>query len=539
VASSGELTSDRADVIERAGPAEVRVRRALLSVSDKRGIIDFARGLRELGVEIVSTGGTARELDRARVPARAIEDFTGFPEIMDGRVKTLHPRLYAGLLARRDDEAHLQAAEAQGIEPVDLVCVNLYPFEQTLARGDASDREIVENIDIGGPTMIRAAAKNSAFAAVVVDPDDYPGVLEELRASEGRLSATTRAALARKAFACTARYDAAISSWFARTTYDGFSPSWSEAFEKVSDLRYGENPHQQAAFYARVGAGPHLLEGVSQLHGKELSFNNLLDLSSARELVEDFAQPACAIIKHNNPCGCAVAPNAAEAYERAFACDPQSAYGGVIALNRPVDAKAAEKLAGQFIEVLLAPAYDPGALELLREKKNVRLLELRDWPERTERMEARTVLGGQLVQSRDEVTETREQMRLLSAAEPSESQWQDMLFAWRVCKHVRSNAIVIAREGATIGIGAGQMSRVDAVRIAIEKAREAQPQLLAGASLASDAFFPFADGPELALQAGVAAIIQPGGSVRDEEVVAAVDAAGAAMVATDRRHFRH
>jgi phosphoribosylaminoimidazolecarboxamide formyltransferase/IMP cyclohydrolase len=531
--------SDRAERIERAAPGEVRVRRALLSVSDKRGIIDFARGLQELGVEIVSTGGTARELERARVPARAIEDFTGFPEIMDGRVKTLHPRLYAALLARRDDEAHLQAAEVQGIEPVDLVCVNLYPFEQTLARGDASEAEIIENIDIGGPTMIRAAAKNSDFSAPVVDPDDYVAVLEELRAGDGRLSADTRAGLARKAFACTARYDAAISAWFATTTYEGFAPSWSEAFEKVSDLRYGENPHQVAAFYARIGAGPHLLAGVEQLHGKELSFNNLLDLSSARELVEDFAEPACAIIKHNNPCGCATGTSAAEAYERAFACDPQSAYGGVIALNRPVDKAAAEKLAGQFLEVLLAPAYEPEALELLQAKKNLRLLELSEWPERTERMEGRPVLGGQLVQSRDEVTETREQMRQMSAAEPTEAQWQDMLFAWRVCKHVRSNAIVIARDGATVGIGAGQMSRVDAVRIAIEKAQDAQPQLLAGASLASDAYFPFADGPELALKAGVAAIIQPGGSVRDEEVVAAVDAAGAAMVATDRRHFRH
>jgi phosphoribosylaminoimidazolecarboxamide formyltransferase/IMP cyclohydrolase len=531
--------SDRADAIEPAAPAEVRVRRALLSVSDKSGILEFARGLRELAVEIVSTGGTARELARGQIPVRPIEDFTGFPEIMDGRVKTLHPRLYAALLARRDDRAHLQAAEAQGIEPVDLVCVNLYPFEQTLARGDATEREIVENIDIGGPTMIRAAAKNSSFAAVVVDPGDYEEVLGELRRSEGRLSAATRATLARKAFACTARYDAAISNWFATATYEGFPPSWSDAYEKVGDLRYGENPHQRAAFYARAGAGPHLLEGVSQLHGKELSFNNLLDLNSARELVEDFSEPACAIIKHNNPCGCAVAATPVEAYERAFACDPQSAYGGVIALNRPIDAATAEKLSGQFIEVLLAPEFEPDALEVLRAKKNVRLLELRDWPERVEQVEGRTVLGGQLVQTRDVVSETRDQMRLLSSAQPTEAQWQDMLFAWRVCKHVRSNAIVIAKDGATIGIGAGQMSRVDAVRIAVEKARAAQPQLLAGASLASDAFFPFADGVELALQAGVTAVIQPGGSVRDEEVVAAADAAGAAMLATDRRHFRH
>ncbi len=511
-----------------------------LSVSDKTGVIDFARGLQELGVELVSTGGTARELSRAGIPARPIEDFTGFPEIMDGRVKTLHPRLYAGLLARRDEDSHLRAAEEQAIEPVDLVCVNLYPFEQTVARGDASEREIIENIDIGGPTMIRAAAKNSEFAAVVVDPDDYPAVLQELRDSDGRLSQQTRTELARKAFACTARYDAAISGWFSRTSSDGgFPPSWNESYEKVLDLRYGENPHQDAAFYSRVGAGPHLLDGVNQLHGKELSFNNLLDLSSARELVEDFQEPACAIVKHNNPCGCAVADDAAEAYARAFASDPQSAYGGVIALNRPVDAAAAEKLSGQFIEVLLAPSFEPAALEILQQKKNVRLLELPGWPQRSERVEGRSVLGGQLVQTHDEVTETREQMRAMTAAEPGEEQWQDLLFAWRVCRHVRSNAIVIARGRATIGIGAGQMSRVDAVRIAIEKARAFQPELLPGSSLASDAYFPFADGPELALEAGVTAIIQPGGSVRDEEVVAAVEAAGASMIATDRRHFRH
>ena len=540
MASSGELTSDQAGAIERSAPGEVRVRRALLSVSDKAGVIDFARGLQELGVELVSTGGTARELSRAGIPARPIEDFTGFPEIMDGRVKTLHPRLYAGLLARRDEDSHLRAAEEQAIEPVDLVCVNLYPFEQTVARGDASEREIIENIDIGGPTMIRAAAKNSEFAAVVVDPDDYPAVLQELRDSDGRLSQQTRTELARKAFACTARYDAAISGWFSRTSPDGgFPPSWSESYEKVLDLRYGENPHQDAAFYSRVGAGPHLLDGVNQLHGKELSFNNLLDLSSARELVEDFEEPACAIVKHNNPCGCAVAHDAAEAYARAFASDPQSAYGGVIALNRPVDGAAAEKLSGQFIEVLLAPSFEPEALEVLQRKKNVRLLELPGWPQRSERVEGRSVLGGQLVQTHDEVTETREQMRTMTAAQPGEEQWQDLLFAWRVCRHVRSNAIVIARGRATIGIGAGQMSRVDAVRIAIEKARAFQPELLAGSSLASDAYFPFADGPELALEAGVTAIIQPGGSVRDEEVVAAVEAAGASMIATDRRHFRH
>jgi phosphoribosylaminoimidazolecarboxamide formyltransferase/IMP cyclohydrolase len=529
--------------IERAEPGDVRVRRALLSVSDKTGIVDFARGLAGLGVELVSTGGTARALADAGIEARAIEDFTGFPEMMDGRVKTLHPRLYAGLLARRDDEAHLRAASEQGIEQVDLVCVNLYPFERTIARGDASEVEAIENIDIGGPTMIRAAAKNQAFAAVLVDPEDYGDVLGELRESQGRLTLERRKELAAKAFACTARYDAAIATWFAQETFDGFAPTWHESYEKVSELRYGENPHQSAAFYANVAAPAHLLEGVEQLHGKELSFNNLLDLSSARELVEDFEGPACVIVKHNNPCGCALGESAQAAYERAFACDPESAYGGVIAVNRRVDRAAAERMNGQFIEVLLAPGYDEDALEVLRGKKNVRLLELADWPSPSDEYDCKPVLGGLLVQQRDAVTETREQMRPMTEREPSEAQWEDLLFAWKVCRRVRSNAIVLVAAGATIGIGAGQMSRVDSVRIAVEKARANQGRagtdLLAGAALASDAFFPFADGPELAIAAGVTSIIQPGGSVRDPDVVAAADAAGIAMVATDRRHFRH
>ncbi|MFZ1153314.1 MAG: bifunctional phosphoribosylaminoimidazolecarboxamide formyltransferase/IMP cyclohydrolase [Solirubrobacteraceae bacterium] len=525
--------------IERAERAGVRLRRALLSVSDKTGVVDFARGLVERGVEIVSTGGTARALAEAGVPVRAVEDFTGFPEMMDGRVKTLHPRLYAGLLAVRNDEGHLQAAAEHSIEPVDLVCVNLYPFEQTVARGDASDAEIVENIDIGGPTMIRAAAKNHAFAAVVVDPADYEVVLSELRDSDGRVSMATRERLAAVAFATTARYDAAISRWFGVRTYEGFPPRWASSYEKVMDLRYGENPHQRAAFYADVGASTHLLENVKQLHGKELSFNNLLDLSSARELVEDFSEPACVIVKHNNPCGCALGDTLQEAYERAFACDPMSAYGGVIALNRRVDLACAQALSQQFIEVLLAPGFDPDALEVLTEKKNVRLLELPDWPARGEGMEEKPVIGGVLSQSRDIVSETREQMHVMSITAPAEAQWDDLLFAWKVCRHVRSNAIVIAARGATIGIGAGQMSRVDAVNIAIDKARAAQPDLLAGSSLASDAYFPFADGPQLAIAAGVTAIIQPGGSMRDEEVVAAANDAGVAMVATGVRHFRH
>jgi phosphoribosylaminoimidazolecarboxamide formyltransferase/IMP cyclohydrolase len=525
--------------IEAAAPGGVLVRRALLSVSDKTGVVELAEDLVELGVELVSTGGTARALSGAGVTVRAIEDFTGFPEMMDGRVKTLHPRLYAGLLAVRDNDAHLQAAAEHEIEPVDLVCVNLYPFEQTLARGDASDAEIVENIDIGGPTMIRAAAKNHAFAVVLVDPADYAPVVAELRESGGRLSMATREQLAGKAFACTARYDAAISSWFAAREKDDFPAQRTLAYEKAAELRYGENPHQRAAYYAQVGAPTHLLAGVTQLHGKELSFNNLLDLSSARELVEDFSEPACAIVKHNNPCGCALGKTALDAYERAFACDPQSAFGGVIALNRPVDLACAQALSNQFVEVLLAPRFDPDALVVLTEKKNVRLLELPEWPEPTGGLEGKPVIGGLLVQDRDEVAETADQMQVMSAKQPDGSEWEDLRFAWQVCRHVRSNAIVIAHKGATIGIGAGQMSRVDAVNIAIEKARAFQPDLLPGSSLASDAFFPFADGPQLAIDAGVTAIIQPGGSVRDEEVVAAADGADVAMVATGVRHFRH
>jgi phosphoribosylaminoimidazolecarboxamide formyltransferase/IMP cyclohydrolase len=525
--------------VERSEPGEVRVKRALLSVSDKDGIVDFARGLVELGVEIVSTGGTAGALTESGIAVRSIDDFTGFPEMMDGRVKTLHPRLYAGLLARRDDESHLRAAEEQGIEQVDLVCVNLYPFEQTIARADASEAEAIENIDIGGPTMIRAAAKNQAFAAVLVDPEDYGDVLDELRKSEGRLSLERRKQLAAKAFACTARYDVAISTWFAARTEEGFPRQRASAWEKVTDLRYGENPHQQAAYYAEAGAATHLLEGVEQLHGKELSFNNLLDLNSARELVEDFEEPACVIVKHNNPCGCALGQSGQAAYERAFACDPESAYGGVLAVNRTVDRAWAEQLNKQFIEALLAPGYDEDALEVLRGKKNVRLLELAKWPAPAQGVEAKPVRGGLLVQERDTVTEGREQSHVMTKREPSETQWEDLMFAWKVCRHVRSNAIVIATGGATIGIGAGQMSRVDSVRIAIEKAQAAQPELLAGASLASDAYFPFADGPELAIAAGVTAIVQPGGSIRDGDVVAAADGANIAMVATDKRHFRH
>ncbi len=517
-------------------PGAVQVRRALLSVSDKTGVVDFARGLAELGVELVSTGGTARELQAAGLAVRPIEDFTGFPEIMDGRVKTLHPKLHAGLLAVRSDPAHLAAAAEHDVEFVDLVCVNLYPFERTAGRRDAAPEEVIEQIDVGGPTMLRAAAKNHAYTAVVASPAAYDAVLEELRTDDARLSMETRRWLAAEAFSYTARYDTAISRWFAEGAED-FPSLHVRAYERVLELPYGENPHQRAAFYEQVGARRHVLSHVRQHHGKAISYNNLLDLDAARALARDLGErPACVIVKHNNPCGAAVGSDPLDAYRRAFACDPVSAYGGVIVLNRPVDRPTAEALPEQFVEVLLAPGYGEGALEALQAKPNVRLLEdeERRGPDPRERA-VRQVEGGLLVQDRDRAVRDPATMHVATERHPTEAEWRDLLFAWAVCAHVKSNAIVLARDHATVGVGAGQMSRVDSVRLAVEKARSD----LQGAALASDAFFPFADGPELAIAAGVTAIIQPGGSVRDEQVIAAAQEAGVAMVLTGRRHFRH
>jgi len=519
-------------------PGEVRIRRALLSVSDKTGLVDFARGLEELGVEIVSTGGTSAALSQAGLAVRSVTDFTGFPEIMDGRVKTLHPKLYAGLLARRDDPSHMVAAEEQAIEFVDLVCVNLYPFEIVASRRGAAEHEVIENIDIGGPTMVRAAAKNFAFSAVVTSPESYDAVLQELRDADGRLSLQTRESLAAEAFAYTARYDNAIARWFAERQ-DDFPPVMLNAYEKVLDLSYGENPHQRAAYYAQAGSRMHVLSMVRQLNGKELSFNNLLDLNAARALVDEFEVPGCAVIKHNNPCGCAVGATAIEAYRKAFACDPQSAFGGVICFNRTVDRECAEAVAAQFAEIVFAPRFTEEALAVLSAKTKLRVLEdnERRRPNIGER-DLKRVMGGLLVQDRDVDLEDRSAMEVVTERKPTEAEWGEMLFAWKVCKHVRSNAIVLSRGLSSIGIGAGQMSRVDSVRIAIEKAREAGAEL-AGAALASDAFFPFADGPQAAIDAGVRCVIQPGGSVRDPEVVEAADAAGISMVFTHRRHFKH
>ncbi len=514
----------------------VRVRRALISVSDKTGVVEFARGLTELGVEIVSTGGTARALREAGLEVRDVAELTGSAEILDGRVKTLHPRLHAALLAVRDDPDHVATLEAEGIEPFDLVCVNLYPFERTVARQGVSDEEAVENIDVGGPTMIRAAAKNHRFVAVVVKPESYDAVLAELEESGGHISKETRHWLANEAFAFTARYDAAISRWFG-LRYEEFPGHWVMAHEKFMDLSYGENPHQNAALYVEVGARSHVLSRVAKLHGRALSFNNVLDLDGARRLLDEFEPAACVIVKHNNPCGVAIGKSIADAYEKALACDPLSAFGGVIALNRPVDRALAERLHQHFIEVLIAPGYDNDALEVLGQKEAVRILEASEQRgyEPRER-DLKRVRGGLLVQDPDRIDRARESMEVVTEASPGETQWEDR-------KHVRSNAIVIAKDRATIGIGAGQMSRVDSVRIAVEKAREARgeeaAEVLAGAVTASDAFFPFPDGPQIAIDAGVTALVQPGGSVRDAEVIAACDAAGTAMAFTGRRHFRH
>jgi phosphoribosylaminoimidazolecarboxamide formyltransferase/IMP cyclohydrolase len=523
---------------DRFATGDLKVERALLSVSDKRGIVEFARALAELGVEIVSTGGTARELAAAGIETRPIEDYTGFPEILDGRVKTLHPNIYAGLLAVRSNEEHRETLSEHGIEPIDLVCVNLYPFERTAARRGTSEEEVIEQIDVGGPTLIRAAAKNNAFVAVVVRPESYDAVIEELRDAGGNVSAETRRTLATEAFGTTARYDAAISRWFAENEEE-FPQHLVTAFEKVIELSYGENPHQRAAYYEEAGVRTHLLARTLKLHGRELSFNNLLDLDSGRHLLREFELPSAAILKHNNPCGCAVAESVEEAYERALACDPTSAYGGVVILNRKVDGPLAKRIAENFVELLFAPGYDSDAIEVLERKPNIRIIE--DAEQRRGNIgerDFRRVLGGLLVQDRDADLDERGAMDVVTERKPTEEEWGDLLFAWRVCKHVRSNAVVLAKDLATVGIGAGQMSRVDAVRIAIDKARD-QETSLAGAVLASDAFFPFADGPQAAIDTGVAAIIQPGGSKRDAEVIEACNRAGAAMVLTGRRHFRH
>ena len=511
------------------------MRRALLSVYDKTGIAELARELSELGFEIVSSGGTADFLEERDVPVTTVESVTEAPELLCGRVKTLHPRIHAGILARRDREDDLRALDDQGIAPFELVCVNLYPFSSAARRPDATEAEAIELIDVGGPSLLRAAAKNHAYVTVLSHPDQFEAVLDELR-THGETTPATRRRLAAEAFAATAAYDSEIAAWF--TDRDGYPESLTISFEKVADLAYGENPHQTAAYYRERTARTHLLSRVEQLGGRELSFNNLSDLEGARRVSDDFSEPTAVIVKHGGPCGVATADTLEEAWERALAADPISAFGCVAVLNRPVDATLGERIAEHFVEVLLAPAFDEDALAALRTKKQLRILADRERRADTpgERDYTR-VLGGLLVQDRDADTEERSTMEVVCGS-LTDDEWADAVFAWRVCRHVRSNAIVIGRSAQTIGIGAGQMSRVDAVRIAIDKARELGHEL-AGSVLASDAFFPFPDGPQLALDAGVTAIVQPGGSRRDGEVVEAVRNAGAAMVFTGRRHFRH
>ncbi|HLY85457.1 MAG TPA: bifunctional phosphoribosylaminoimidazolecarboxamide formyltransferase/IMP cyclohydrolase [Gaiellaceae bacterium] len=506
--------------------------RALISTHDTTGLEEFARGLAELGVELVTTGGSTDAFLRGLALEPTVVDA---PQMLGGRVKTLHPRIHGGILARRDDESDMATLAEHGIEPFDLVCVNLYPFESVAGKQGVTEAEAVEMIDIGGPSMLRGAAKNFAHCAPVCSPDQYHSVLEELRA-RGELSLETRRTLAAQAFAHTAAYEAAIATWF--NERDEFPDSLIVSLDKVQSLRYGENPHQRAAYYAERGARRHLLSHVEQLHGPELSFNNLFDLNGARALAREFELPACVIVKHANPCGVAVGTTLEDAYDKAFAADPTSAYGGVIVLNREVPRSVAEKIA-MSADLVFAPGYEDEAVETIREhRKMIRVLvdhERRE-PEQGERGYKR-VLGGMLVQDIDAEIDDREGWKLVTG-DLTESQWDDLVFVWRVCKHVSSNAIVLGRNLQTIGIGAGQMSRVDAARIAVEKAAELGHDV-AGSALASDAFFPFADGPQIALDAGTTAIVQPGGSKRDDEVIAAVAGAGAAMAFTGRRHFRH
>ena len=509
--------------------------RALISVYDKSGVVEFARGLGELGFEIVSSGGTGVALGEAGIAVTKVEDVTGFPELLDGRVKTLHPRIHAGILVRRGRDDDAAALSEHGIEPFDLVCVNLYPFELAVDRPELDETALIEMIDVGGPALLRAAAKNFASVTVVVRARDYDTVLDELRSS-GATTPELRRRLAAIAFARSAAYEAAIARWFQQDV--GFPETLVPAFDCVRELPYGENPHQRAAYYAERGARTHLLGFVRQHQGKDLSFNNLGDLSAARLLTGELERPACVIVKHANPCGAAVAETIEEAYAKAVAADPVSAYGGVVVVNRAVTSALAAALAAQFVEVLFAPAYEADAFDRLAEKPGLRVLEHTDQRTSDEaERDYRRVIGGLLVQDRDRETVGRESSQVV-CGDVSDAQWNDLLFAWRVVKHVTSNAIVLARGGQTLGIGAGQMSRVDAVRIAIQKAHDLGHSL-DEAVLASDAFFPFSDGPKLALEAGIAAFIQPGGSKRDDEVIATLSEAGAAMVFTGRRHFRH
>jgi len=524
--------------------AELPVSRALISVSDKTGLVDFARFLADAGVEILSTGGTAKAMADAGIPVTEVAQHTGSPEILDGRVKTLHPKIHGGILGRRDLESHKAQMAEHGIAPIDLVVVNLYPFEATVASGAGYD-DCVENIDIGGPAMIRAAAKNHDSVAVVTEPSQYDAVRAEMAASKGATSRALRRQLAEDAYAHTAQYDAAIARWFAGQRDEPFPDRFTTGGRLKQRLRYGENPHQEAALYvggpARVGVA-----SAEQVQGKELSYNNLNDTDAAFELVAEFDAPACTIIKHANPCGVSLGTDLADAFGRALACDPVSAFGGILAFNRTLDGATVERIGKLFAEVIIAPDADAAARTLLAKKKNLRLLLTGAMPDpAAPGMLVKSIAGGFLLQSRDAGHVTEADLKIATRRAPTAEETRDLLFAFTVCKHVKSNAIIYVKDSATVGIGAGQMSRVDSSRIAAQKARDAaaaagvETPATVGSVVASDAFFPFADGLMAAVEAGATAVIQPGGSIRDEEVIAAADEAGVAMVFTGMRHFRH
>ncbi|TCV80272.1 bifunctional phosphoribosylaminoimidazolecarboxamide formyltransferase/IMP cyclohydrolase [Sulfurirhabdus autotrophica] len=517
------------------------IKRALISVSDKAGIVDFAKGLKQFDIEILTTGGTAKLLTEAGVDVTEVADYTGFPEMLDGRVKTLHPKIHAGILSRRDLPEHVAAMANAGFANIDLVVVNLYPFTQTIAKTDCSLEDAIENIDIGGPTMVRAAAKNYQHVSIVTDPKDYAGLLTELSSTQGAIGAETRVSLAKKAFTHTAAYDGAISNYLTSLDVQNKRQTFPQAlnmqFTKVQDLRYGENPHQQGAFYRDNKALPGSISNYTQLMGKELSYNNIGDSDAAWECVKTFDAPACVIIKHANPCGVGVADSIHSAYKLALATDSTSAFGGIVAFNRELDRATAEAVIQIFVEVVIAPGVSAEAAEVFAQKPNIRLLSValdnnsNDW-------DFKRVGGGILVQSPDTLNVSAADLRVVTKLAPTEQQLQDLLFAWRVAKYVKSNAIVFAANGQTLGVGAGQMSRVDSTRIASIKAQNAGLELK-NSAVASDAFFPFRDGVDVVAAAGAKAIIQPGGSIRDDEVIAAADEHGIAMVFTGARHFRH
>ena len=521
----------------------MKIRQALISLSDKRGALEFAQGLAAQGVKLLSTGGTAKLLRDAGLAVTEIGDYTGFPEMLDGRVKTLHPKVHGGILARRDLPEHLATIEQHGIPMIDLVCVNLYPFRETVAKPNVTLEDAIENIDIGGPAMVRSSAKNYAGVAIVTDPEDYAALLSEMQANDGALTLATRFGLAKKAFTHTARYDAAIANWLtsldAENKPQQFSDKLQLAFDRVETLRYGENPHQQAAFYRDPTPTAGSIANYKQLQGKELSYNNIADSDAAWECVKTFAAPACVIVKHANPCGVAVDSNLLSAYEKAFKTDSTSAFGGIIAFNGTVDTDivAAMNERKHFVEVLIAPAFTPAAKEMLASKQNLRVLEL-PLANVYHAFELKRVGGGLLVQTPDQFNVQASDLKVVTKLAPTAAQIEDLLFAYRVAKFVKSNAIVFCGGGMTLGVGAGQMSRVDSTRIAVIKAQNAG-LALAGSCVASDAFFPFRDGIDVLSEAGAKAVIQPGGSMRDEEVIAAADEHGIAMVVTGARHFRH